>query len=477
MRSKNFLISLSVVAAIALWLNWDGIETKARYAIADAAGNAVVSTLTRAVAGNNDRGLAAAELITLPITSEEVSPGIFRASGVGNSYVLTTSEGNVVFDTGLIIQASEQIDQLQALTGDAEPISIILSHSHADHVGGTRLWDQGQTQIITHEAFEEEQRYLTELNPYLHRRNRVLFPWLPETPSTLPGLNFRGLTPDVRVDNDRPYRFTLGNRRFEVHATPGAEGADNLVLWLPDEKILLSGDFFGPQFPQFPNLFTMRGEKMRKPVEYIASLNHLLALKPAVILPNHLDGVWGKDKIRDSMVRIRDAVQFVHDETFSGMNAGKTVEQLMKEIRLPAHLELSQTHGKVSWAVRSIWEYYATWFHFERTSELYATPLTAIQEDLISVVNMPAAMQLVRRYLTNSEPEKALLLLELLGDEPNSDVARAARLETLAQLERRAQAHANDYELYWLASELDKARAAPLRTAPHDSSKRDVQVD
>jgi alkyl sulfatase BDS1-like metallo-beta-lactamase superfamily hydrolase len=177
------------------------------------------------------------------------------------------------------------------------------------------------------------------------------------------------------------------------------------------------------------------------------------------------------------MVRIRDAVQFVHDETVSGMNAGKTVEQLMKEIRLPAHLQLSQTHGKVSWAVRSIWEYYATWFHFERTSELYATPLTAIQEDLISVVNMPAAMQLVRRYLTNSEPEKALLLLELLGDEPNSDVARAARLETLAQLERRAQAHANDYELYWLASELDKARAAPQRTAPHDSSKRDVQVD
>jgi alkyl sulfatase BDS1-like metallo-beta-lactamase superfamily hydrolase len=150
----------------------------------------------------------------------------------------------------------------------------------------------------------------------------------------------------------------------------------------------------------------MRGEKMRKPVEYIASLNHLLALKPAVILPSHLDGVWGKDKIRDSMVRIRDAVQFVHDETVSGMNAGKTVEQLMKEIRLPAHLQLSQTHGKVSWAVRSIWEYYATWFHFKRTSELYATPLTAIQEDLISVVNMPAAMQLVRRYLTNSEPER-----------------------------------------------------------------------
>ena len=86
---------------------------------------------------------------------------------------------------------------------------------------------------------------------------------IPETPRTLPGMDFRGLIPDIRVDNDIPYTFNLGGRRFEVHATPGAEGADNVVLWLPDDKVLLTGDFFGPQFPQFPNLFTMRGEKMR----------------------------------------------------------------------------------------------------------------------------------------------------------------------------------------------------------------------
>ena len=87
-------------------------------------------------------------------------------------------------------------------------------------------------------------------------------------------MDFRGLVPNVTVDNDEPYRFTLGNRRFEVYGTPGAEGADNIVLWLPDEKILFSGDFFGPQFPQFPNVFTMRGEKVRKPIEYL-SLIHI----------------------------------------------------------------------------------------------------------------------------------------------------------------------------------------------------------
>jgi glyoxylase-like metal-dependent hydrolase (beta-lactamase superfamily II) len=408
------------------------------------------------VAENTGRGLAAAELITLPISVTEVASGIFQASGVGNSFALTTPDGNVIFDTGLIIQSSEQVAKLKAMIGDAEPKKIILSHSHADHVGGTRLWDRGQAELIAHEEFEEEQRYLTELNPYLHQRNRVLFPWIPESPRTLVGMNFRGLTPDTRVRNGDPYRFSLGGRRFEVHAVPGAEGADNVVLWLPDEKILLSGDFFGPQFPQFPNIFTMRGEKVRKPIEYIASLNTLLALEPEIILPSHLAPIRGAQNIAADIRKIRDAVQYVHDETVASMNAGYSLETVMAEITLPEDLTLSQSHGKVSWAVKSIWEYYATWFHFDRTSELYPTSQRAILADVANLIDLDAAQLQVRAYLNEAEPEKALLLLELLEGSPASETLRALRIQTLLQLKQQAELLANDYELYWLDSELEK---------------------
>jgi alkyl sulfatase BDS1-like metallo-beta-lactamase superfamily hydrolase len=410
------------------------------------------------LAENNGRGLAAAELITLPIYVTEVASGIFQASGVGNSFALTTRDGNVIFDTGLIIQSSEQVAKLKAMIGDAEPKKIILSHSHADHVGGTRLWDRGQAELITHEEFEEEQRYLTELNPYFHQRNRVLFPWIPESPRTLVGMNFRGLIPDTRVRNGDPYRFSLGGRRFEVYAVPGAEGADNVVLWLPDEKILLSGDFFGPQFPQFPNIFTMRGEKVRKPIEYIASLNTLLALEPEIILPSHLAPIRGAQNIAADMRKIRDAVQYVHDETVAGMNAGYSLETVMAEITLPEELTLSQSHGKVSWAVKSIWEYYATWFHFDRTSELYPTSQRAILADVAHLIDLDAAQLQVQIYLNEAEPEKALLLLELLEGSTASETLRALRTQTLLQLKRQAEPVGNDYELYWLDSELDKLR-------------------
>ena len=456
MRRRNLLVSLGAIALIAAVIERDTLEQAVRETVTRFAGQAAVSNMSSLVAENNERGLAAAELITLPISVTEVASGIFQASGVGNSFAVITRDGNVIFDTGLIIQASEQVTKLKALIGDAEPKKIILSHSHADHVGGTRLWDRGQAELIAHEEFEEEQRYLTELNPYLHQRNRVLFPWIPESPRTLVGMNFRGLIPDTRVRNGEPYRFSLGGRRFEVHAMPGAEGADNVVLWLPDEKILLSGDFFGPQFPQFPNIFTMRGEKVRKPIEYIASLNTLLALEPEVILPSHLAPISGAENIAADMRKIRDAVQYVHDETVAGMNAGYSLETVMAEIALPKDLTLSQSHGKVSWAVKSSWEYYATWFHFDRTSELYPTSQPAILADVAKLIDLEAAQLQVQTYLNDAQPEKALLLLELLEGSTASETLRALRTQTLLQLKQQAEPLGNDYELYWLDSELEK---------------------
>ena len=69
---------------------------------------------------------------------------------------------------------------------------------------------------------------------------------------------------------------------------------------------------------------------------------------------------------------MRDAVQYVNDATVAGMNEGKDVFTLMREIRLPDELAVGEGYGKVSWGVRSIWEGYAGWFHARSTTELYA---------------------------------------------------------------------------------------------------------
>lgn len=459
-------IVLLVIAALAgggvwmLLLDEDAgrdIKKQAQLKTMEMIGEAAVSNFeANSPAQGEETHGSAVDLIQAPIEVRKVSDNVHYATGVGNAVMITTSEGNVLLDTGLSIQAAKQLRLLKEEVSDAPVTHIVLSHSHADHIGGAKLWAEKGTEIVTHKDFEEEQRYLSELEPYLWYRNRSLFPWMPEEPSGIGLLAYGGIEPTITVDDEDVFRFSMGGVDFEVIGAPGAEGADNIVLWLPQQKILVTGDFFGPQFPQFPNVFTMRGEKVRKPMEYVASLDKLMALEPEIIIPSHLHPTVGKEEIREGMQRTRDAVQYVHDETVAGMNAGKSVYELMAQIKLPPELELVQNHGKVDWAVKSIWEYYATWFHFDSTTELYPVPASDVYADLAAVAGSESLAALAQNYLNGSEPVKALHVLEVLlaGDAENS-AGLGLRQEALQILMTRAENGVrNDYEMYWLKARL-----------------------
>jgi alkyl sulfatase BDS1-like metallo-beta-lactamase superfamily hydrolase len=458
------LFCIAVVCAGALWIYFDEDVARKLKQEAEIQSMAVIGDVaTKRLASASGEGThgAAVDLIKRPIEVREVAENIHYATGVGNTIMITTSEGVVLFDTGLVIQSANQLQILKDTVSDADVRYIILSHSHADHIGGTRFWMDEGTDIIAHQNFEEEQRYLSELQPYQYGRNRTLFPWMPawEDRPDIALMRYGGIVPTITVDDWETYAFTLGGIEFQVIGAPGAEGADNAVLWLPQQKVLISGDFFGPQFPQFPNIFTMRGEKVRKPVEYIKSLDRLIALNPDVILPSHLDPTIGAKKIRKGMQRIRDAVQYVHDETIAGMNAGKTVNQLMKEIKLPPNLELVQNHGRVDWAVKSIWEYYMGWFRFESTTELYPIPAQDVYADLAQIAGNENLIALANNYLIQGEPVKTLHITEIaLAGDPQNASALALRDQALVELLERAEnGLRNDYEIYWLKSQLDTA--------------------
>lgn len=275
---------------------------------------------------------------------------------------------------------------------------------------------------------------------------------MPEEPPNIGLIAYGGIDPTIKVANGQPLKFSQGGVDFEVHALPGAEGADNIVLWLPQEKILFSGDFFGPLFPQFPNIFTMRGEKIRKPIEYINSLNAIIALSPDMIVPSHKSAITDKAVITEGLVRMRDATQYVHDATVAGMNAGKSLNELMAGITLPPELALTQEHGKVSWAVKSIWEYYMTWFHFDYTTELYPVPQSAIHADLVEATGVDALVGKAAAYVAQDEPLKAIHLLDIIdGANAANEAALMTRKDALNILKARAvSGDKNSYEIYWL---------------------------
>ena len=399
----------------------------------------------------------------IPITVEELQPNVYRATGVANSFLIRTSEGNVLFDGGLGTQAAKQKRLLQNVAPEELKV-IILSHSHADHLGATKFWQAEfpDVEIVTHRKFLAGQRYLYDLQDHFWNRNRLLYTFMPETPPDDDAMfAYGGIVPSTFVDDHSEYRFTLGETEFVVLPTPGAEGEDNVVLWLPESRALFSGDFFGPLFPMVPNLFTLRGERFRDPMAYVDSLNTLIDLKPAVIYPSHFDPIRDPEQLDQDMRQMRDATRYIHDATIEGMNQGKSVWQLMDEITLPGHLNISQGHGKVSWNVRSIWEFYSTWFKFESTTELYSVPASRVYPDITSIIDDKSALlALASQHLEASQPEKTLHLIEIyLSSDAEVAPALELRLNALQQLLARAKSTTNNFsETGWLQSRIDKTQ-------------------
>ena len=73
------------------------------------------------------------------------------------------------------------------------------------------------------------------------------------------------------------------------------------------------------------------------------------------------DPIVGADLIEALLQRLHDAVDYVHDRSLEGFNAGTDVWTLMREIESP-ELRVGQGYGKVSWAVRTLWESYVAGF-------------------------------------------------------------------------------------------------------------------
>ncbi|KEQ18241.1 MBL fold metallo-hydrolase [Endozoicomonas numazuensis] len=399
----------------------------------------------------------------------KIVDGIYQARGTANAVMVETDEGNILIDTGLAgrpLQENTLADKLNRVNG--KPFShIVLTHAHADHYSGIKEFANDDTEVIVQREFLFNQQYLKDLIPHVMPKNKLFFPNdIPDLP------DFGGLTtkliqkaypivePETVIDSE-PYEFTTGGQKFVVYHTPGAEGYDNVSVWMPERKILFTGDVFGHMFGMWPNLTTIRGERARFTRPYVESLNLMLELEPEMIIPSHFYPVQGKEYIKETITRTRDAVQYVDDAVIEGMNAGKDVYTLMEEIKLPEELYLFEAHGKLSWGVKSIWEAYTGWFKMETANEMYSVPMQATYPELIELVGSTGPIiNKAQSNLDSGELEKALYFIEMVeAVEPENAQNKKLKYDVLVAMKERAN-DINHYETMFLNDLVTRAKAA-----------------
>ena len=381
----------------------------------------------------------------------EVVAGVWVSEGLSNAYCLPTEDGRVVVNTGMGFESPVHKRNFDVL--DDRPVhTIVLTQGHVDHVGGVDHLRGPDTVVIAQAGNPAHQADDDRINRYRLDRSGFAFG------DTVMGVvrriagEFGALPaqavpePDVlvgeRLDLD------VGGRRVQLLHTPGGETVDSMVVWLPDEGVVLTGNFFSALFGHIPNLVTLRGDRLRDPLAFIESADRILDLDAEVLLPGHHGPVDGRDRVRREIERVRDATRWVHDETVAGMNAGRTLWQLMDELRLPPELEVGEGYGKVSWDVRAIWELYAGWFKHESTTELYGRPRSTVDADIVSLAGADALLERAGQLVAD-DPVAAIHLAEIVcGAEPDHPAARVV----LADAHRRLRSGETNF---WLASWLD----------------------
>lgn len=371
----------------------------------------------------------------------KVRDNIYVAYGFGNTMMVTTKDGNVIIDTSIAAQAPRCVKLLKAES--AAPVKyIILTHAHGDHTGGVGLWKEAGTQIIAQKSHVEFVNYQTRLAGFYGGRNAAQFGLA--TPQAVPWRGNYGAKIEPTVLFDDRYEFTLGGLKFEIFSTPG-ETPDHLTVWMPEYKIAFTGDNY---YESFPNIYTLRGTRERPALDYVNSLDKVLALKPEIVIPSHGEPIVGSEPVRQRLTRYRDAIQYVHDETVKGMNAGKDVWTLMQEVRLPKALDIGESYGKLSWSVRGIYEGYVGWFDLNPVT-MYELPVTAVYGDVVRLAGgADAVAKLAMDKAQAGLPVEALHLSDIaLATDAGNSKALEARLKALEILRDRCR---NTNERGWL---------------------------
>jgi alkyl sulfatase BDS1-like metallo-beta-lactamase superfamily hydrolase len=378
-------------------------------------------------------------------------PGIWESRGVGNSYLLTTDEGDVLVNAGTLADARRSKELFAKISGN--PVrKIVLTQSHANQYGGLELFKTPQNEVIAHRLYPGERATSEALSAHYRGGSRRIFGGI--TGRTEDMIPTSEVHPD-RLIGDDGLAFTLGGRRFEIVWTPGGETRSAVIVWLPEERVAIVGNLFGPLFGNHPNLNTLRGDKPRSALEFVASICKLRDLRPVRLLTGHED-IEGEAHIGAEVTRIADAVQWAHDRTVEGMNAGTDLRTLMRDIRMPEHLVLTEEYGKLAWNVRAIWHEYTGWFDPARgTTELYGVPPESVAAALAELAG--GSDRLAERasaFVKTAQPLEALYLLDMaLGADGGSTAAKQVKRDALLLLDRQTGGR-NLWERRWIASEI-----------------------
>jgi len=198
-----------------------------------------------------------------PLTVHQLKQNIYWVEGSGgNSAVIVGTNGVIVVDTKTTAAAgAELVADVAKIT--PKPIStVFITHSDGDHVNGLASFPGGIT-IIAHENCKMEMQAAAN------------------TPA---GAALADHMPTRTVTKEAEDVTIEGVHLRLLHFTPAHTSGD-LMVYLPDDKIMFTGDIIATQSP-YPLIHL---EKRGSSEGWATTINGILETDAATFVPGHGD--------------------------------------------------------------------------------------------------------------------------------------------------------------------------------------------
>jgi cyclase len=282
----------------------------------------------------------------------KVAEGVYHAVGtgaltvVGNSSVIVNNDDVIVVDDHVSPAAAwVLVDEIKTLT--TKPVrTVINTHFHYDHAHGNQIFDKDVT-IIGHEFTREMllggrslqmplyKGYVTGLPNQIETLKQRVAMEADETRKATLQSQLRAAESNAASQAElrpTPPNLTLrtnmtlyrGDREIQIRFLGRAHTAGDVVVYLPKEKIVMTGDMLTSALSNMSDAFVD---------EWVRTLDELKKIDFTTVLPGHGEAFTDKAKIDYFQAYLRD----VWTEVSRLKQQGVSAEEAAKRADLTKH--------------------------------------------------------------------------------------------------------------------------------------------
>jgi len=236
----------------------------------------------------------------------------YTAEGDPNTGVVIGEDSVMVVDAQATpAMASDVIEKIRGVTD--KPIKYVtLTHYHAVRVLGASAY--GAEQIF---ASQDTYDLIVERGEQDYQSEYERFPRLFQDVESIPGLTW----PSIVFQG----QMTLWMGKTEVRLMQLGRGhtKGDTVVWLPDERVLFSGDLVEYGATPYTGDAYLR--------DWPRTLDNVAALDPVALVPGRGDALTTPDNVRDGIQGTRDFLSKMYHSVSEGRAAGKDLQDVYQE--------------------------------------------------------------------------------------------------------------------------------------------------